>query len=103
MGDYNYTVISKSNKKPKIVVGFAAESENLFDNARSKLEKKGCDLIVANDVSNSEIGFESDFNEVHLFYKDKNIDDEKIPKNFKSVIADELIKKITNKFNFFND
>ena len=96
-------LVSKSNKKPKIVVGFAAESENLFDNARSKLEKKGCDLIVANDVSNNEIGFESDFNEVHLFYKDKNIDDEKIPKNFKSVIADELIKKITNKFNFFND
>ncbi len=96
-------LVSKSNKKPKIVIGFAAESENLFDNARSKLEKKGCDLIVANDVSNSEIGFESDFNEVHLFYKDKNIDDEKIPKNFKSVIADELIKKITNKFNFFND
>ncbi len=96
-------LVSKSNKKPKIVVGFAAESENLFDNARSKLEKKGCDLIVANDVSNNEIGFESDFNEVHLFYKDKNINDEKIPKNFKSVIADELIKKITNKFNFFND
>ena len=96
-------LVSKSNKKPKIVVGFAAESENLFDNARSKLEKKGCDLMVANDVSNNEIGFESDFNEVHLFYKDKNIDDEKIPKNFKSVIADELIKKITNKFNFFND
>ena len=96
-------LVSKSNKKPKIVVGFAAESENLFDNARSKLEKKGCDLIVANDVSNNEIGFESDFNEVHLFYKDKDIDDEKIPKNFKSVIADELIKKITNKFNFFND
>ena len=96
-------LVSKSNKKPKIVVGFAAESENLFNNARSKLEKKGCDLIVANDVSNNEIGFESDFNEVHLFYKDKNIDDEKIPKNFKSVIAHELIKKITNKFNFFND
>ena len=96
-------LVSKSNKKPKIVIGFAAESENLFDNARSKLEKKGCDLIVANDVSNNEIGFESDFNEVHLFYKDKNINDEKIPKNFKSVIADELIKKITNKFNFFND
>ena len=96
-------LVSKSNKKPKIVVGFAAESENLFDNARSKLEKKGCDLIVANDVSNNEIGFESNFNEVHLFYKDKNIDDEKISKNFKSVIADELIKKITNKFNFFND
>ena len=96
-------LVSKSNKKPKFVVGFAAESENLFNNARSKLEKKGCDLIVANDVSNNEIGFESDFNEVHLFYKDKNIDDEKIPKNFKSVIADELIKKITNKFNFFND
>ena len=96
-------LVSKSNKKPKIVVGFAAESENLIDNARFKLEKKGCDLIVANDVSNNEIGFESDFNEVHLFYRDKNIDDEKIPKNFKSVIADELIKKITNKFNFFND
>ena len=96
-------LVSKSNKKPKIVVGFAAESENLFDNARSKLEKKGCDLIVANDVSNNEIGFESDFNEVHLFYKDKNINYEKIPINFKSIIADELIKKINKKFNFFND
>lgn len=96
-------LVSKSNKKPRVVVGFAAESENLFDNARTKLVKKNCDLIVANDVGNDEIGFESDLNEVHLFYKDKNIDDEKIPKNYKSVIADELVKKITNKFNFFND
>ena len=48
------------------VVGFAAETENLLDNARSKLLRKGLDLVIANDVSDVEIGFGSDDNQVLL-------------------------------------
>ena len=48
------------------VVGFAAETENLLDNARSKLQRKGLDLVIANDVSDTEIGFGSDDNQVLL-------------------------------------
>ena len=108
------TISSESNleffhpfcKKNNIITWAGDKSEDIlvYLNGRTMTRKFvfweknfGYDLVI------NEIGFESDFNEVHLFYKDKNIDDEKIPKNFKSVIADELIKKITNKFNFFND
>ncbi|MGB5147819.1 MAG: bifunctional phosphopantothenoylcysteine decarboxylase/phosphopantothenate--cysteine ligase CoaBC [Porticoccaceae bacterium] len=48
------------------VVGFAAETENLLDNARSKLQRKGLDLVIANDVSDTAIGFGSDDNQVLL-------------------------------------
>tara|TARA_B110000196_G_scaffold255718_1_gene225761 strand:+ start:1308 stop:1949 length:642 start_codon:yes stop_codon:yes gene_type:complete len=54
-----------------VLVGFAAETENLEANARGKLERKGCDLVVANDVSQSGIGFDSDHNEVLLVYPDR--------------------------------
>ena len=47
-----------------LLVGFAAETENLEANAREKLEKKDCDVVIANDVSNPAIGFDSDENEV---------------------------------------
>ena len=53
------------------LVGFAAETENLIDNAQTKLTKKQCDLIVANDVSQPGIGFDSDHNEVILVYPDR--------------------------------
>lgn len=53
-----------------ILVGFAAETERIEEYARAKLRKKGCDLIVANDVSQPGIGFESDRNEVTLFFAD---------------------------------
>jgi phosphopantothenoylcysteine decarboxylase/phosphopantothenate--cysteine ligase len=49
---------------PKLVVGFAAESENLLANAQSKLERKGLDLLVANDISANDAGFHSDNNRV---------------------------------------
>lgn len=52
------------------LVGFAAETENIESNAFSKLERKGCDLIVANDVSRRDIGFDSNDNEVLLVYPD---------------------------------
>lgn len=53
------------------LVGFAAETENLEINARRKLERKGCDLIIANDVSRSDIGFDSHENEALLVFPDR--------------------------------
>jgi phosphopantothenoylcysteine decarboxylase/phosphopantothenate--cysteine ligase len=54
-----------------VLVGFAAETENLEDNARGKLDSKGCDLIVANDVSRKDIGFDTHENEVLLVFPDR--------------------------------
>ena len=55
--------------RPKLVVGFAAETNNLEENAIKKLKDKNCDMIIANDVSNKNIGFDSDNNEVTIFYR----------------------------------
>lgn len=63
------------------LVGFAAETENLEINARKKLERKDCDLIVANDVSRTDIGFDSDENEVLLVFKDRTEVFDKAPKH----------------------
>lgn len=60
-------VRQKKRKKGLVVVGFAAETEDVKRNALAKLREKGLDLVVANDVSSSETGFESDFNQVTLF------------------------------------
>jgi len=90
--------ISKHNSlRPKIVIGFAAETNNLIENSKKKLSEKNCDWIVANDVSNSSIGFDSDFNEVTIFYKNKNY--EKIPKMKKSLLADKIVEKIISQVN----
>jgi phosphopantothenoylcysteine decarboxylase/phosphopantothenate--cysteine ligase len=60
-------ILSRSrSRKRKVIVGFAAETENIIDNARRKLEEKKLDLIAANDVSGEGSGFESDFNQVTL-------------------------------------
>lgn len=50
------------------LIGFAAETENLENNARGKLQRKGCDFVVANDVSRKDIGFDTEENEVLLVY-----------------------------------
>ncbi len=63
------------------LVGFAAETENLETNARIKLEKKGCDLVVANDVSRSDIGFDSHENEALLVFSDRTEPFAKAPKH----------------------
>ncbi len=63
------------------LVGFAAETENLEENARIKLEKKGCDLVVANDVSRSDIGFDSHENEALLVFPDRTEHFAKAPKH----------------------
>ncbi len=64
--DILQTIAKHQSKRPKLVVGFAAETENLVDNAREKLKKKGCDLIVANDVSKERGVFGGEQNTVQL-------------------------------------
>ena len=88
--------LSKNNsQRPKLVVGFAAETNNILKYAKEKKDKKYCDWIIANDVSKSEIGFNSDFNAVSII-KDNKV--ETIDKNLKSYIANKIAKKIINKF-----
>lgn len=64
--DILQTIAKRTSKRPTLVVGFAAETETLIENARDKLKKKGCDLIVANDVSKERGVFGGDKNTVHL-------------------------------------
>lgn len=71
------------------LVGFAAETNDLLAHAKAKLEKKGCDLIIANDVSQSGIGFDSDHNAVTLLFADGRV--ESFPKMEKSRLAEKLI------------
>ena len=90
--------ISKHNSlRPKIVIGFAAETNNLIKNSKIKLAEKNCDWIIANDVSNPSIGFESDFNEVSIFYK--NMSNEKLTKMKKSLLADKIVKRVISQIN----
>jgi phosphopantothenoylcysteine synthetase/decarboxylase len=73
------------------LVGFAAETENLETNARDKLIRKHCDLIIANDVAKPGIGFDSDHNEVLLVYPEYN---EPLPAAPKQVLAHHLVAAI---------
>jgi len=92
--------ISNHNSlRPKLVIGFAAETYDLKNNAKKKLMEKNCDWIIANDVSNKSIGFDSDFNEVTIFYKDKKIHDEKLTMKKKSEISDEIIHRVISQLN----
>ena len=60
----------RNSQRPSLVIGFAAETENLHKNAEAKLLAKGCDWILANDVSNGKI-FGEDNNEITFISKDK--------------------------------
>ena len=85
-------VSNHNSLRPKLVVGFAAETNDLEKYANKKLGEKNCDWIVANDISKEKIGFDSDFNEVSIFYKNKKID--RLKYKSKSEISDELVEKI---------
>ena len=90
--------VSKHNSlRPKLTIGFAAETENVDENAKKKLSEKNCDWIIANDVSNEEIGFDSKYNQVKIFYK--NNSDESITKMSKSLIAEEIVDRVIKNFN----
>lgn len=84
-----------TSQNSAIIVGFCAESENLMVNAQAKIEKKGCDYLVANDISRSDIGFNSDENEVTILSKDGAI--KKISKAPKNVIARKILECINTK------
>jgi phosphopantothenoylcysteine decarboxylase/phosphopantothenate--cysteine ligase len=81
-----------SLKHDRVFVGFAAETERLEENARQKLEAKGLDLIVANDVSATDAGFEVDTNRVSLIERNGSV--EKWGLQSKSEIADRIVKWI---------
>lgn len=77
-----------------VIIGFCAESENLIENAKEKITKKGCDYLIANDISRKDIGFGSDDNEVTIL--DKNGGITKLEKASKNVIARKILEHITN-------
>jgi len=76
---------------PRLTIGFAAETENLLENASSKLKKKELDLVVANDVSRKDSGFGSDKNQVTLIWKDGRT--EELPLMEKSEVSDIIIQE----------
>lgn len=83
---------SKNKSENQLVIGFCAESENVIEFAKEKITKKGCDFLIANDVSRSDIGFSSDYNEVFII--DKNLNINKIEKNTKNQIAKKILETI---------
>jgi phosphopantothenoylcysteine decarboxylase/phosphopantothenate--cysteine ligase len=80
-----------------IIVGFCAESEHLLENAKIKIKKKGCDYLIANDISRKDIGFSSEDNEVIILDKNENLT--KIEKSPKTVIARKILEEITSNEN----
>ena len=89
-------ISNHNNLRPKLVVGFAAETNNVIEYAKKKLEQKHCDWIIANDVSDKNIGFNSKNNEISIIHKNQEI--EKISKREKSEIATLLVQKILKEF-----
>ncbi len=88
--------LSKSNKsRPKVVVGFSAETQNVIKNSKIKIKEKYCDLIIANDVSSKSHGFNSDYNKVSIIDKRGKI--QTITRNKKSFIANKIAKIILDK------
>ena len=88
--------LGKTNKmRPKIVVGFSAETENVIANSKIKIKEKYCDLIVANDVSNKNLGINSNYNKVSII--DRKGEVKSISKNKKSYIANAITKVILDK------
>jgi phosphopantothenoylcysteine decarboxylase / phosphopantothenate---cysteine ligase len=90
-------VSNHNSMRPQLVIGFAAETNDLEENAIKKLKNKNCDMIIANDVSNQSIGFNSDFNEVTIFFK--NNKKEKLFSKNKSLIAEEIVERINSQIN----
>ena len=94
----NY-ISNHNSMRPKLVIGFAAETNNLDKNASSKLANKNCDWIIANDVSKKDSGFNSDYNEVTIHYKDPQNKKEKLSFKKKSEISEEIVDRIVTQIN----
>jgi len=85
-------MLSDIKNKNQILIGFSAESGENIENTKSKLSDNNIDMIVLNDISRSDIGFESDFNEVFLIGKNGYL--RKIEKNSKRIIARQIFDEI---------
>lgn len=81
-----------TKKTHQTIVGFCAESENLLENAKEKIQKKGCDFLIANDISRKDIGFSSDYNEVTILSKNGGM--KKLERASKNEIARQILKEI---------
>tara|TARA_B100000902_G_scaffold127985_1_gene127370 strand:+ start:606 stop:1811 length:1206 start_codon:yes stop_codon:yes gene_type:complete len=92
-------VSNHNSMRPKLVIGFAAETNDLDKNALYKLSNKNCDWIIANDVSKENSGFDSDLNEVTIFYKDPKNKKEKLRLKKKSEISEEIVDRIVTEIN----
>ena len=84
--------LGHSKKEGQVVIGFAAETTNVLEYAKAKLEKKKADVIIANDVSNSRIGFNSDNHQVTLLTKDGHIVN--LPEKSKEELALNIWKSL---------
>ena len=84
--------LGHSKKEGQVVIGFAAETTNVLEYAKAKLEKKKADVIIANDVSNSRIGFNSDRHQVTLLTKDGHIVN--LPEKSKEELALNIWKSL---------
>ncbi|MGZ0189494.1 MAG: bifunctional phosphopantothenoylcysteine decarboxylase/phosphopantothenate--cysteine ligase CoaBC [Alphaproteobacteria bacterium] len=89
------TIAADASNRPALVVGFAAETENLIEHAQAKLERKGCDWIIANDVSTGTGVFGGDANTLHLVSKTVV---EPWPKMDKTAAAERLANRIADYF-----
>ena len=85
--------ISKSKNRPDLVIGFAAETDDLIKNAKSKLNQKGCDIIVANKIDNKSSVFGNLENKVSIISNDKTVH---WPKMSKAEIGEKLSDLIEN-------
>ena len=89
--------LGRNNRyKPKLLVGFSAETDDVIKNSTKKMQEKFCDIIIANDVSKKGVGFNSDQNEVTIIDKKGKI--QKIQKSSKRFIASLIAKKIVDTF-----
>ena len=95
LAPHPYPLTKGARERNCIIVGFCAESENLLENAKAKIEKKGCDFLIANDISRKDIGFNSDENEVTILDKNGNIT--KLEKAPKKIIARKILEWISTK------
>ena len=80
------------DKQQRVIIGFAAESHDLISRARQKIAKKGCDLLVANDISVSGSGFDSDTNTVVFVAPNGEI--EELPPLPKASVAAQLLDRV---------
>ncbi|HBS24566.1 MULTISPECIES: bifunctional phosphopantothenoylcysteine decarboxylase/phosphopantothenate--cysteine ligase CoaBC [Thalassospira] len=92
------TLSQKGPKRPQLVVGFAAETENVIEHARAKRARKGCDWILANDVAPGTGTFGGDHNEIFLISGVDATSDETWPRQGKNGVARALAERIIQHF-----